>query len=133
MNKTYLNSNTYDFRIHDTKEYNGQPTMTVPDQSLTIPQILEMYSRGQSIDSVLRQGVGYDDPDFEDLDPTLAPEFDINDANRLLQETKERIKQRKNYQTVKPSMDEPGRVPDVTPHQKTIDEEIEDVKIKGTK
>lgn len=94
MNKTFLNPNTYDPTLHGRGEINLSPTMTVPDQSLTIPQILDMFTRGVDIENIYKNGVGYEDPDFDDLDPTQDPAFDLVQAKQMLEETKAKIKHR---------------------------------------
>jgi len=114
MNKTYLNSNTFNPRLHSDKEVNIGPSMTVPDQSLTIPQILDMYTRGISMDQLLKPSTGFDDPDFDDLDPTQDPAFDIIEAKQMLEETRAKIADAQK------------------PRQKTIDEAIDEAKKTDT-
>ena len=59
---------------------------TVPDMSLSIRDILERFSRGQSL-PVGRDGVYDDDPDFDDnvMDPIDMVEAD-DEFNMLLSE-----------------------------------------------
>lgn len=61
--------------------YNGLPSMTVPDESLTVRQLFDRFSKN------LPLGVsGYtpiydgDDPDFDDYDVTRNGDFDMVDA-----------------------------------------------------
>jgi len=91
MNKIFLNSSTYDYKIHTNGEINKSPSMTVPDQSMTVDEILSMFSRGLSIDHLVKPINGFDDPSFEDLDPMNDPTFDILSAKILLDESQSRI------------------------------------------
>lgn len=86
MNKTFLHSNCFNPAVHIDGEVNNEPSLTVPDQSLTIPEILDMYTRGLSIDQLIKPTVGYDDPSWDDIDPTLDPTFDVLSAKIQLDE-----------------------------------------------
>lgn len=91
MNKKFLTSNTYDHTVHSLGETNDEPTMTVPDQSLTIPEILDMFTRGIDVSNLYKEPVGYDDPDFDDVDPTQDPTFDVLTAKLMLDETRSKL------------------------------------------
>lgn len=111
MNKTFLNQNTFNPELHSGLEINTMPSMTVPDQSLTIPQILQLYSRGIVPNISQKEGIGWDNPSFDDIDPTLDPAFDIIDAKRGLNEINQRIAESRK----------PKNNP---PYQKSLDDAI---------
>lgn len=98
--KTFLNQNTYNHLIHGRPEVNNDPTMTVPDQSLTIPEIIERFTRGLTLDDLVRP-YEEEEQDFGDVDVTKDPAFDLNDYKRLNAEIKQRqqIKQQQQKQT----------------------------------
>jgi hypothetical protein len=59
-----------------------EPSMTVPDQSLTVREILERYVRG------IAPSCAYDplyddreDLDFDDANPAESPDFDLSDID----------------------------------------------------
>lgn len=110
MNKVFLNQNTYNPEIHGIGEINLKPSVTVPDQSLTIQQILELFTRGIDPPSIMKNGVGYDNPDWDDLDVTQNPAFDIIDAKKGLDEIRAKIEESKK--------------PKPQPLQKTLDDAI---------
>jgi len=85
--------------------------MTIPDQSLPTRKILELYTRGRSVDIAHHQAIGYDNPDWDDVDPTLDPAFDIIDAHNLKSEIIERQESRKRLLE--------------KAHQTTLDEALE--------
>ncbi len=62
-----------------------QPSVTEPNQCLSISQILARYGSGALVNA--SQGV-YDDDESDDIvdDPTLSPEFDFLDAYLLEQD-----------------------------------------------
>lgn len=59
-------------------------SMTVPDMSFTIPEILEKFRNG--IDPyVVKMGQFEDEePDFDEVNPFEQPDFDIVDAENLM-------------------------------------------------
>lgn len=58
------------------------PSVTVPDQSLTVREIFERFTRGQGVQGA--KSVYYDET--EEVDETLAPDFDLSDVTRISQE-----------------------------------------------
>lgn len=76
-------------KTQNRKETPVGVSLTVPDQSMTIQEILRRFATGQTI------GVGkqiyYDDlDDFDQIDPTLDPNFDLSDVSLIRNEIKER-------------------------------------------
>lgn len=82
-------------------ERNNGKTQTVPDLNLSIEQILQNYSRGVSMDQWQKVSIGYDDPDFGDLDPTQRPDFDIIEAKDLIDQTTARLDKAKAEKQLK--------------------------------
>ena len=76
-------------------EFNDEPSLTVPDQSLTIEQILIKFAHGESLN--LGSSYYYETDDanasFSDLDASRSEGFDLADAS-MLQASLERNKQR---------------------------------------
>lgn len=72
----------YTFTLLDSdQESNNEPSLTIPDQSLTIPQILERYVSGIDLpygpDGFYE--TDYDEDDFT-TDPLLDPALDLSDV-----------------------------------------------------
>ena len=76
-------------------EYNNEASMTIPDQSLTIEQILMKFAHGENIN--LGSSYYYETDEanasFEDLDITRSDGFDLAEAS-MQQAHIERNKQR---------------------------------------
>lgn len=73
----------YTFTLLDSDmESNNEPSMTIPDQSLTIPQILERYVSGIDLpygSQTYYESDDYDSDNFE-TDPLLDPALDLSDV-----------------------------------------------------
>ena len=67
------------------------PSLTIPDQSLTIREIIDRFSRGQDLN--VMHSVYYDgeegEVDFDHIDPTLDPAYDLSDVTADLQRIEE--------------------------------------------
>lgn len=63
-------------------EENTQPSLTVPDQSYTIKELLMRFTSGGMPD-IAKTGTYEDDPSFEDIDPTRLGDFDLADLTEL--------------------------------------------------
>ena len=90
-----------------------QTDMTVPNQSLSVNDILTNFTRGVGMQSVARS-VYYDGlDDFDSDDDTLRPDFDLSDVSSLSEEINASIaeSQRKARKKIK---------------EEETDEEIED-------
>lgn len=84
----------YSFTLLDSDmESNNEPSMTIPDQSLTIPQILERYVSGIELPYGPEDIYDDDDPDSFETDPLLDPAFDLVDVTEA-QETARLLKER---------------------------------------
>lgn len=71
---------------YNHKEHTGQsfklPSMTVPDMSYTIRELLARFTAG-TMPPVGRQVYYEDNPDINNPDPLDAPNFDLVDAYEL--------------------------------------------------
>lgn len=92
-NKVILTNMNYNENIESSVRYakkQTRPSLTVPDQSLTIEEILKRFVVGESLP--IGKNVYHDgeDPDFNDYDPTLDPNFDLADATQIKMQIAER-------------------------------------------
>nr|QJB19970.1 MAG: hypothetical protein [Microvirus sp.] len=90
MKINYVNAHNY---VHKKSHFEtvDKVSMTVPDQAMTIKQILEKYTNG--INPNVSRQVGYHDgePTFDDIDPTRDPEFDLADITIHKDELEKKI------------------------------------------
>ena len=77
-------------------ETNPMKSVTVPNQSMSIREIIQRFSLGQSVSGA--REVYYDDEeDFDNVDPTLDPNFDLSDYTRLKEETEISLSRKKKH------------------------------------
>lgn len=60
-------------------------SMTIPDESFSISEILAKFSQGLGSE-LLREGEYSDTDDFDDVDVFGSPDFDISDIPELLKQ-----------------------------------------------
>lgn len=105
--------------------YEQLPSKTIPNESYTVAEILERFSRGQGIDGqrIIHYG---DDEDFDDYDPTLDPDFDIVDAYTRMQQFHANMREREriNKEQVDGKLAEQGD-PEISLSQQSTGEEPE--------
>ena len=72
-------------------EFPDSDTETLPDQSMSVREILTRFAQG-TLPPVVQYDGGFDTDDPEDMevDPTLAPDFDLTDGDRLSAEIEAR-------------------------------------------
>lgn len=77
--------NTFYNYNHDSisYEHGGGELVTIPDQSLTVKQILERFRRGNLDYDQLKNRGYYDDPD-ENIDVPLKQFHDLTDVDEVL-------------------------------------------------
>lgn len=68
------------------------PSLTIPDQSLSIPEILKRYARGQSLGGALDGIYELDENDEGIIMPDLSV-MDLAEIEELKRETKERVEE----------------------------------------
>jgi hypothetical protein len=100
-----------------------EPSMTVPDQSLTVSEILDRYTRGLA-PPIARDPI-YDDRenlDFDDVDPVDRPDFDLSDVSEhrlrlesLSNQLKDEIRAKSKAKKEKENADLPPVPPTQTP------------------
>lgn len=54
-------------------------SLTIPDQALSVRQILERYAVGATLDASHYVGSFDNDADFDDFTPSESPDFDLAD------------------------------------------------------
>jgi len=66
------------------EDYTGQISLTVPDETLTIRQIVEKHIRGQEIaDELMRTPINIEDSDFDNDDLEKVEQMDLADRENL--------------------------------------------------
>lgn len=85
--KTYFSALNYDY-TKQPREENHLPSLTVPDQSLTIPEILKRYASGRSIDVAV-----FDDyqGEADNLTGVDIRTMDMQEVHELLTITKNNL------------------------------------------
>ena len=81
-----------DYELTDRSfEFPDSDTETLPDQSMSVREILSRFAQG-TLPPVVQYDGGFDTDDPEDMevDPTLAPDFDLTDGDRLSAEIEAR-------------------------------------------
>lgn len=75
-------------------ESNNLPSKTIPGDSYTIRELMEKFARGQ-IPPIAKQTY-FDDPeDFDEIDPTKDPSFDLSDATQMRESLDEGFRSKK--------------------------------------
>lgn len=81
-----INYLEYDF-TSQLGEINQEESVTVPGQAFTVKEVLLRFNNGTLPNIV--QPVYHDDiEDFDNIDPTLDPAFDLVDAENILNDIK---------------------------------------------
>ncbi|AXH76041.1 MAG: hypothetical protein [Microviridae sp.] len=76
-------------------EKNNGISMTVPGQGYSLKDILEKFTNGMALD-VQHLGQYAENPDFDNIDPTLSPDFDLSDMSEIQSEQQARAEQHRN-------------------------------------
>lgn len=75
----FVNRFTYDYNAPHLYEKVIGESETIPDQSYSIEEIITRFTGG--IMPTVNNRVFYDDdPDFDSIDPTMSPDYDLVDA-----------------------------------------------------
>lgn len=107
--KKYINS--FDYKSEDFKgEVNKLPTVTVPDMTMSLKEILKRYTRGGEIATltpVYQQGEDFDEnPDISKMDATEKLQY-AKDIREAIAEHQNRSKAVKPVE--KPAPDKEGK------------------------
>lgn len=80
-----------------------EPSMTVPMQSIPMTEIMQRFLRGQSLPIGMNTHFDGEDGevDFDNVDPTQDPSFDLADYTQLNEEIKEKQRARADKKTNK--------------------------------
>lgn len=118
MKKQWLaSSNITMVRVSDNKEW--EPSVTQPDESMTIREILHRVSQGMTTGLADNPNLEYDEENDDDFgDPSLDPEFDkldalaistsdeANDLRDRVDQAKKRAKKKKDDEDFQKRVDE---------------------------
>lgn len=77
------------------KEVHGKPSLTIPDQSLTIKEILQRYAQGLPLHASAQIPIYHGDneiPDLQRMDLAEREQY-LNDLKQTVEDTKARINQ----------------------------------------
>lgn len=83
-----VDQSTYNYLDHPG-ELNLEDSLTIPDQSYNIADIVQRFTMGQPLNISQRTPFYLGSEDFNDIDPTAAPDFDLVDADNLSREMAE--------------------------------------------
>ncbi|KAA6326505.1 hypothetical protein EZS27_024394 [termite gut metagenome] len=67
------------------------PSLTVPDQAISIPDLLEKYVNGTLLPCEKTPYYADGDVSFDDFNPTLSPDFDLVDAQLIKEDLEARF------------------------------------------
>jgi hypothetical protein len=101
---------------------NMEPSMTVPDQAISVSELLARYTRGIA-PSCAREAYWDDNPEFDNVDPSESPDFDLSDvaanASRVAtlhdKLVAEEISRRKSEKALKKLKETPENPPNPAP------------------
>lgn len=115
---------THNFKLGQRpgdKEVPYGPSETVPDETMTVQEIIKKYVTNQRIDVGLKREGAYNDGDFDDMDMEKVNDMDLFEKEELLTDLKRSNQEKINFfenqkQKAKPSQDsgEPGTQSDDT-------------------
>jgi hypothetical protein len=93
----FTNQLTYDYN-NFPGEINNEDSETIPGQSYEIADIIQRFTQGQSL-NLSNSTPQYVGENFDDIDPTTAPDFDLTDVERIKNQIADNIKTRQqNYE-----------------------------------
>lgn len=99
MERRLYNNYTKTFSLEEVGELNNSPSVTVPDESLSIKDILERYVTGQPLDNLRRSAIFGDDVEQHEDDWSVHPAnqfehdlLDLVDGQEEVQNIKSRKK-----------------------------------------
>lgn len=95
--KKLLSPRTYSPSVEGQEDYTGQVSLTVPDETFTIRELMTKYASG-----VLPKPAPYlddvgpdDDGKFEDMDPSKMKDADLHDIELAAGQLKEDVNEKK--------------------------------------
>jgi hypothetical protein len=93
----------YNRKEHDkTGEINNQPSCTIPDQSISIPEMISRYTRGLPLGAGIRTPYYDDEPEKDILQGRPFASLDLSEQHELtnisIQEYNETIQRLRNQQ-----------------------------------
>lgn len=77
-----VDQSTYNYLDHPG-ELNLEDSETIPGQSYNIAELVQRFTQGQSLNLSQQTPFYLGSEDFNDIDPTKAPDFDLVDVENL--------------------------------------------------
>lgn len=110
-------------------EVNNEVSLTVPEQSMSLKEIIERYVKGQQLD--VGKNVYYDDPDDFDSVMDIPPDFDLSDAELIFNEIAENQRVRKESE-LKDESEESERVKQSGKNEVNESEDVRNEDVKSS-
>lgn len=76
-------------------EYNEEVSLLIVGQAYTIKELMEKFTRGIS-PAITKLGYGTENPDFDDIDETALPDYDISEAKQTINEYYTKLRNKKH-------------------------------------
>lgn len=109
--KPRFKTNYNNYKSESDFEKLEKGSLTLQDESYSLREIIEKFSR-EYPKHLLRTGysdeVNFDEPDWDDIDPTRQPDFDLTDAIEL----REKLREKSRKKEVKRQILEPKQEPE---------------------
>ena len=103
---TFVNRFTYDHKAPHVHENVIGESETIPDQSYSIQEIITRFTGG--IMPTVNNRIFYDDdPDFDSVDPTMRPDYDLIDALSDLEAISKQFEARKKEDDQPAELEQP--------------------------
>lgn len=87
-------------------EINTTESETIPGQAYTVKEVLLRFNNG-TLPNIVQPVYHDDTDDFDDIDPTLDPAFDIVDAENILKQINNNKKERDKESLETKEVEEP--------------------------
>lgn len=95
MERRLYNNYTKTFSIEEAGELNNSPSATVPDESLSIKDILQRFVSGQPLDTLRRSAIFGDDMEQHD------DEWSVHPANKFEHDLLDLIEGQEEVENIK--------------------------------
>ena len=105
----FVNRFTYDYKASHVYEKVIGESETIPDQSYSIQEIITRFTGG--IMPTVNNRVFYDDdPDFDSIDPTMRPDYDLVDALADMEALSNQFEARKKEDNKPAELEQPEKI-----------------------
>lgn len=89
MNRSAIRQLNY-YESPDSFEYPEGDSQVIPNQTLTINEVLTRFQAG-TLPDIVKNPLFEDNPDFDNINLTEAPDWDLADATHVLEIAQQRI------------------------------------------